>query len=427
MAEAVNVKNTGLRGITVADTAVSFIDGVKGILIYRGFRIEDLAERSTFPETAFLLLKGVLPSKEELAGFEEQLRKARAIPDFVLDSLKLLPKDAAPMDVLQAMVPLLGTADPELNDDSREANYNKAVRLIARLPGVVAAWHRIRQGLEPLEPDDSLGQAADFLWRLHGEKPSKEMARDLDVCLILHADHTFNASTFACREVVSTRAHMYAGVAAGVGALSGSLHGGANARVMAMLLALEHEKDVAGWVKNQLETGERIMGIGHAVYKTMDPRGPILKKMGLRLGQSTGQPKWAEMSGLIEETALAELARRGKSELRPNVDFFSAPVYHAMGIDLDLMTTIFAISRSRDGAPTSLRRNSAWPRANRPCTVPRPNTWAAIAGSWAASTSRRNNPPDPPRKVNKSRVLPTLFLWPYHDVVRLISVPCRNC
>ena len=345
MAEVVNVKNTGLRGVTVADTAVSFIDGQKGILIYRGYRIEDLAARSTFPETAYLLLNGPLPDKAQLQRFEAALGEARAIPGFILDSLKLLPKKAAPMDVLQAAVPLLGLADPDLDDDSREANMAKAIRLISRVPGVVAAWHRIRQGLQPLEPDDSLGHAANFLWQLHGQKPEPEMARDLDICLILHADHTFNASTFACREVVSTRAHMYAGVTAGVGALSGSLHGGANARVMAMLLALENEKDVAGWVRNQLEKGERIMGIGHAVYKTMDPRGPILKEMGLRLGQSTGQPKWAQMSGVIEETALAELAKVGKGDLRPNVDFFSAPVYHVMGIDLDLMTTTFAISR----------------------------------------------------------------------------------
>ena len=347
MAETVNLKNTGLRGVKVADTAVSFIDGSKGILIYRGFRIEDLAANSTFPETAYLLLHGVLPNPEELNGFEEELKQARDVPGFILEALKLIPREAAPMDVLQASVPLLGAADPELDDDSREANLRKAVRLISRFPGVVAAWHRIRQDEEPLAPDPSLSHAADFLRRLHGTAPAQETARDLDVCLVLHADHTFNASTFACREVVSTRAHMYAGVAAGVGALSGSLHGGANARVMAMLLKLEHERDVAGWVRSQLEAGERIMGIGHAVYKTMDPRGPILKEMGLRLGQSTGQPKWAEMSALIEETALAELAKRGKPDLRPNVDFFSAPVYiyHAMGIDLDLMTTIFAISR----------------------------------------------------------------------------------
>jgi citrate synthase len=235
--------------------------------------------------------------------------------------------------------------DPDLQEESREANERMAVRLIARIPVVVAAWHRIRQGLDPLPPDDSLPHAANFLWQLHGEKPDEETARDLDTCLVLHADHTFNASTFACREVVSTRAHMYAGVAAGVGALSGSLHGGANARVMRMLFDLESEEDVPGWVKGRLASGERIMGIGHAVYKTMDPRARYLKEMAARLGEKTGQKKWHKLSTLVEESALNELAARGKADLKPNVDFYSAPVYHMMRIPLDIMTPIFAISR----------------------------------------------------------------------------------
>jgi citrate synthase len=210
---------------------------------------------------------------------------------------------------------------------------------------VVAAWHRIRQGLDPLPQDESLSHAANFLWQLHGKKPDPEMARDLDVCLILHADHTFNASTFACREVVSTRAHMYAGVAAGVGALSGSLHGGANAQVMKMLLELEPEQDIPGWVKRRIDGGERIMGMGHAVYKTMDPRARFLKDMAFRLGKKTGRSRWHELSTQIEEAGLKEFSSRGKSNIQPNVDFYSAPVYHIMGIPGDLMTPIFAISR----------------------------------------------------------------------------------
>jgi citrate synthase len=249
------------------------------------------------------------------------------------------------MDVLQAAVPILAVGDGDIGDQTREANVRMAVRLIARVPAVVAGWHRIRQGLDPLAPDDSLSHAANFLWQLHGKKPDPEMARDLDVCLILHADHTFNASTFACREVVSTRAHMYAGVAAGVGALSGSLHGGANAEVMKMLLELEPEKDIAGWVKRRIDQGERIMGMGHAVYKTMDPRARFLKDMALRLGKKTGQSRWHELSTQIEEAGLREFSSRGKSNIQPNVDFYSAPVYHIMGIPRDLMTPIFAISR----------------------------------------------------------------------------------
>jgi citrate synthase len=249
------------------------------------------------------------------------------------------------MDILQAAVPMLALGDPDAVDDSREANIRIAIRLIARIPVLVAAWHRIRNGLDPLPSDDSLSHAANFLWQLHGEKPDEEMAADLDTCLILHADHTFNASTFACREVVSTRAHMYAGVAAGMGALSGSLHGGANAQVMKMLLSLEKERDIAGWVKARLESGERIMGMGHAVYKTMDPRARFLKDMAARLGAKTGQTHWPELSTQIEKEGLAAFAARGKADIQPNVDFYSAPVYHIMGIPRDLMTPIFAISR----------------------------------------------------------------------------------
>lgn len=345
MTEVVNVKNTGLRGVAVADTKISFIDGEKGVLIYRGYRIEVLAERSTFMEVAFLLLNGALPGRKELESFEKQILEARQLPRYVSDTLKQWPAGAKPMDVLQAVVPLLAIGDPDINEDTREANFRMAVRLIARVPAVVAAWHRIRQGLEPLPPDASLPHAANFLWQLHGKKHDREMASDLDVCLTLHADHTFNASTFACREVVSTRAHMYAGVAAGVGALSGSLHGGANAEVMKMLLELESEKDIPSWVQRKLDKGERIMGMGHAVYKTMDPRARYLKEMADRLGKKTGQIRWREISSRIAETALKAFADRGKTDIQPNVDYFSAPVYHIMGIPGDLMTPIFAVSR----------------------------------------------------------------------------------
>ncbi|MFH1092403.1 MAG: citrate/2-methylcitrate synthase, partial [Pseudomonadota bacterium] len=241
MAEEVRIKNTGLRGVTVADTKISFIDGEKGILIYRGFRIEELAERSSFMETAFLLLHGRLPNTQELQGFTDEITRARALPRFIIDCMKVWPKEARPMDVLQAAVALLAAADPDPGAGSREAVAQKAQGLIARLPSLVAVWHRIRTGQEVLPPDESLNHAANFLYMLNGQAPDEETAHDLDVCLILHGDHTFNASTFACREVVSTRAHIYAGVVAGLGALSGSLHGGANVEVMKMLLELEHE------------------------------------------------------------------------------------------------------------------------------------------------------------------------------------------
>jgi citrate synthase len=345
MPEIVNVKNIGLRGVAVADTKISFIDGEKGVLIYRGYRIEDLAEHSSFPEVAFLLLNGFLPGRSELESFERQIKEARQVPGHVFESMKHWPAGARPMDVLQASVPLLAVSDPDVNEDTREANVGMAVRLIARVPAVVAGWHRIRQGLEPLAPEDSLPHAANFLWQLQGQVPDPDLARDLDVCLILHADHTFNASTFACREVVSTKAHMYAGVAAGVGALSGSLHGGANAQVMKMLLELETEKDIPGWVRKRLDSGERIMGMGHAVYKTMDPRAKFLRDMAFRLGKKAGQSRWHELSSQIEEAGLKEFSARGRTNIQPNVDFFSAPVYHIMGIPSDLMTPVFAVSR----------------------------------------------------------------------------------
>jgi citrate synthase len=361
MAQVVSVKNTGLRGITVADTKISFIDADKGVLIYRGYRIEELAERSTFAEVAYLLLNASLPGKEELEEFKSRVTEAREVPPYVVACMKHWPKEAKPMDVLQACVPVLAMADPELAEESREAHVRMAIRLIARVPVVVAAWHRIRNGLEPLSSDSNLSHAANFLWQLHGKRPDEETARALDVCLILHADHTFNASTFACREVVSTRAHMYAGITAGIGALSGSLHGGANAEVMRMLLELQSEKDIPAWVKARLDKGDRIMGMGHAVYKTMDPRARFLKDMAFRIGKKTGQSRWHDLSTQIEKAGLEEFKKRGKTEIQPNVDFFSAPVYHMMGIPRDLMTPIFAFQNGRLAATLS-RRNSLKPR-----------------------------------------------------------------
>jgi len=345
MAETGNTKNIGLRGVKVADTRISDVDGTNGVLIYRGFRVEQLAERSTFVETAYLLLHDRLPNQRELERFKKDLEEAREVPGFVLDALQRLPKTSAPMDVLQASIPLLGIADPDLADDSREANLRKAVRLISRVPAVIAAWNRIRQGKDPVSADRALPHTANFLWQLTGVRPDVEIAKDLDTALILHADHSFNASTFACREVVSTQAHLYAGVAAGVGALSGSLHGGANAQVMKMLEALKNESDVPGWVRKQLDDGRKIMGMGHAIYKTTDPRARFLKDMCFRLGKKLNEEHWCRLSTQIEETAVAEFAKRGKTTIKPNVDFYSAPVYHMMGIPEDMMTPVFAVSR----------------------------------------------------------------------------------
>jgi citrate synthase len=338
-------KNIGLRGVTVADTRISDVDGENGVLIYRGYRIEELAENSTFEETAYLLLHDALPSEEQLKDFTQRLVKARPLPSFLLHTLKNMPHGAHPMDVLQASIPLLAMADPELLDESREANEAKAVRLIAGVASIVAAWQRVRHDREPLPSDNALSHAGNFLWLLTGEKPDPDMMRALDTALVLHADHSFNASTFACREVVSTQAHMYAGVAAGVGALSGALHGGANARVMKMLLDLRNEQNVAGWVRQQLDSGRKIMGMGHAVYKTTDPRAKYLRQMGEGLGKKLGQEHWHRLSMEIEKAAMEEFMKRGKTTIKPNVDFYSAAVYHLLGIPPDLMTPLFAVSR----------------------------------------------------------------------------------
>jgi len=345
MSEPVKIKNIGLRGVTVADTKISLVDGENGILIYRGYRIEELARNSTFEETAYLLLNDALPDRTQLEDFTRQLVRARQLPSFLLNTLKSLPHGAQPIDVLQASVPLLAMADPDLHDDSREGNIAQAVKLIARIASVVAAWQRIRHDKEPVASDDKLSHAENFLWQLTGEKPDPEMAKDLDTALVLHADHSFNPSTFACREVVSTRAHMYAGVAAGVGALSGSLHGGANAQVMKMLTQLKDEKDIPAWVKAQLDSGQKIMGMGHAVYKTIDPRARFLKEMCFHLATKLGQEPLCALSSQIEETAVREFEQRGKTTIKPNVDFYSAPVYHLMGIPGDIMTPLFAIAR----------------------------------------------------------------------------------
>jgi citrate synthase len=340
-----NTKNIGLRGVKVADTRISHVDGTNGVLVYRGYRIEALAENSTFEETVFLLHHEELPTAGELEAFTQQLVAGREVPGFVLDALRKFPAAAGPMDVLQGVVPMLASADPELLDDSREANERKAVRLTALVAAVVAAWHRIRHGRYLPAPDATLSHAANFLWQITGERPDDEIATDLDTCLVLHADHSFNASTFACRAVVSTQAHMYAAAAAGVGALSGALHGGANTAVMRMLETLKDEKDVPGWVRKELEAGRKIMGMGHAVYKTTDPRAKYLKEMCFRIGKKLKQEHWCRLSTQIEETAVDEFKKRGKDTIKPNVDFFSAPVYHMMGIPADLMTPLFAVSR----------------------------------------------------------------------------------
>ena len=345
MEECRPVLNTGLRGVVIADTRICEVDGANGRLIYRGYLVQDLAENASFEEVAFLLLYEKLPDSAELAEFKRRLLAERHLPPEVIDILKSCPKDALPMDILQAAVPLLAHHDPDTADQSREAVMRMSIRLIAKLATVVAAWDRIRNHKEPVEPSADLDHAANFLYMLSGEIPDEEMGRFLDKALVLHAEHSFNASTFAAREVASTRAHIYASIAAAIGSLSGDLHGGANTRVMEMLFKIGSVDKVEDYVNQEFDAGRVIFGLGHAVYDTDDPRADIIASMSKVLEDKSGKSHWYEISAKLEKTGKAEFKKRKGSDIFVNVDFYSGSLYFSMGIPADLYTPVFAISR----------------------------------------------------------------------------------
>jgi citrate synthase len=345
MKEPLETKNIGLRGIKIADTRISDVNGEKGVLIYRGFNIVDLARYSTFEEVSFLLLNDRLPNPDELKHFQFELNSERKLPEEVWELLKILPKTIHPMDVLQGFISILSGFDPQLGEETKEANLKKATRIIARTATLVAAWDRIRKDSNPVLPHPELSHAGNFLYMLTGSVPVPETARDFDICLILHAEHSFNASTFAGREVASTHAHLYAAIAAAMGALSGELHGGANCEVMKMLLEIGEPDQVKNWICERLQKGGRVMGMGHAVYHTEDPRATFLREMCVRMADRTGGKKWCGLSKAIEAAAKEEFKKRKGKEIYPNVDFYSAPVYYMMGISRDLFTPVFAVSR----------------------------------------------------------------------------------
>jgi 2-methylcitrate synthase len=345
MDDTKEILNTGLRGVTIASTRISDVDGAAGKLIYRGYLVKNLAENATFEEVVYLLFHERLPGPAELKGLKDELSRESALPAGVITALKALPKDAPPMDILQSAVAMLAPYDPDLTDRSIEAAFRMAARLTAKTATIVAAWERIRNGLEPVDPDPGLSQAANFLYMLTGEVPDEAVARFFDVGLVLHAEHSFNASTFAAREVASTRAHMYAAVSAAVGSLSGELHGGANVRVMEMLEEIGSPENVEAYINNILETGGKIFGLGHAVYKTDDPRARILAPMSKIMGERVGDTKWYEMSIILEEKGKTAFKQRKGTDIYANVDFYSASLYYTMGIPLDLFTPIFAVSR----------------------------------------------------------------------------------
>ncbi len=329
----------GLRGVAAASSSISDVNGEKGELIYQGYNIHDLAKHSTFEEVIFLLWNKRLPNAAELSELEQSLRAAYEVPAELIALMKQLPREGDPMDVLRTAISALEFYDSNARDISRETSIKTAVRLTAQFPTIVAASDRIRNGHEPVAPDSSLSIAANFLYMLRGEKPSEHDARVFDVCLILHADHELNASTFTARVVAGTLADMYACVTAAIGALSGPLHGGANTNVMKTLLEIGALENAEPYVKKALAEKRKMMGFGHAVYKTEDPRATHLRQFSKEIGAANGDSKWYEMSRKVEEVMLREKG------LYPNVDFYSASAYYSMGIPLDLYTPIFAVSR----------------------------------------------------------------------------------
>jgi citrate synthase len=340
-----DTRNIGLRNIEVADTKICSIDGENGKLIYRGYDIFDLVNHSTFEETAYLLLFGDLPDKDNLREFSEQLSSARDLPRSVIDNMRNRPKSARPMDVIQSTISELPDYDPDMNSDVKEANVKRSIILIAKIATLVAAWGRIRKGSDPVEPlSGEANHAANFLYILTGEMPSREESRIFDISLILHAEHSFNASTFAAREIASTRAHMYACIGGAIGALSGELHGGANIQVMKMLLEIGELDRVDEWVKTRLDRGERIMGMGHAVYKTTDPRADILARLSKIISRKRNT-QWYDITARVEDTTRKYMRERKKQQIYPNVDLYSASLYYSMGIPTELNTPIFALSR----------------------------------------------------------------------------------
>ncbi len=329
----------GLDGIIVADTAICDIDGEKGELIYAGYDIRELAENVSFEEVCFLLWNLRLPKRSELEELMEAFDEEADLPETVIAILRGIARKAAPMDALRSGVSLLAHFDHDPNDNSDAGLREKAVRLTARIPMLVAAFDRLRNGKEPVPYEPGLGIAERFLYQLKGERPMPEAARAIDMALVLHAEHGFNASTFAARVTISTLSDIYSAVTSAIGTLKGPLHGGANERVIAMLKTIGEPERVESWVRSQLADKQRIFGFGHRVYKTMDPRAVFLGRMSEQLGEVSGQSKWYEMSKKVEAVV------KEQKDIDPNVDFYSATVYHTIGVPIDLFTPIFAISR----------------------------------------------------------------------------------
>lgn len=332
----------GLEGIVAAETQMSFIDGVKGVLEYVGIAIDPLARHSTFEETVFLLWNKRLPRRDELAAFEKSLRSEYALSPATMNLIAQMPTSAQPMHVLRTIVSALALEDPSPNATDLDQVRAKGLRILAKAPAIVAAFDRRRRGLDPLAPDATMTFAENFLWLLNGEKPTPTMARAFDACMILHADHGLNASTFTCRVIISTLSDIYSAITGAIGALRGPLHGGANEGVMVMLNEIPSVDAVESVVMDKLARKDKIMGFGHRVYKAYDPRATYLKTLAKQLAEDTGNAALYEKSSRVEQIMEREVAAKG---IYPNVDFYSATTYHAIGLKLDLFTPMFALSR----------------------------------------------------------------------------------
>jgi citrate synthase len=329
----------GLEGVVAADTKICFIDGIQGRLVYYGYDIRDLAERSNFEETTFLLLYGRLPKEDELDKFREKIALQANIPTELVRMIRALGKNAHPMDALRTAVSALAAFDAQTEDNSTPANIEKAIRLVARIPTIVAAYDRLRQNLDPLNPKPNLNLASNFLYMRSGKEPDPLSAKVLDVMLILHADHELNASTFAARVTAATGSDVYAAVTSAIGTLKGPLHGGANQKVMEMLMAIGSVDKAEAWVKEALAQKQKIMGFGHRVYKTEDPRATILRQYSKKLCELHQEMHWHLITRKIEEVIHRE------KKLFPNVDLYSASCYECLGLALDLNTCMFAMGR----------------------------------------------------------------------------------
>ncbi|MEX2578031.1 MAG: citrate synthase [Verrucomicrobiales bacterium] len=330
----------GLEGVVANESCLSDVRGKEGILRYLGYNIDDLVENCTFEEVVYLLHRRHLPTRSQLETLTSNLRAQRSLPEGVIDFLKTAPRDAAPMDVIRTGVSMLGLSDTRGENQNRELNEQRALAICAKIPLIVAYFHRARQGLDLPPVRDDLSEAAHFLYLVNGEAPGTEATKTLDVAYIIHADHGMNASTFSARVTIATLSDMYSAITSAIGTLKGPLHGGANEGVIRMLHEIGSLDKVDAYVEDRLARKKKIMGIGHRVYKVLDPRAPHLRKMAIKLGEEIGETKWIEMSERIAELMLE---RKG---LNANVDFYSATVYYSLGIPTDLFTPIFAISRA---------------------------------------------------------------------------------